>query len=64
MTRLFFLSAEYFIARKNMKTVKAEIRATLDGKYPYVPAVVNCNGRIKPGVAQVGGIEQKVEGSC
>src|SRR5271169_6363599 len=39
------------------------IRAKLDGKYPYLPAVVNGNGRIKPGVALVGGVEQKVEGS-
>jgi integrase len=39
------------------------IRAKLDGKYPYVPAVVNGNGRIKPGVALVGGVELKVEGS-
>ena len=46
-----------------MNTVKVMIRAKLDGKYPYVPAVVNSNGRIKPGVALVGGIEQKVEGS-
>jgi integrase/recombinase XerD len=46
-----------------MNTVKVMIRAKLNGKYPYVPAVVNSNGRIKPGVALVGGVEQKVEGS-
>jgi hypothetical protein len=46
-----------------MNTVKVMIRAKLDGKYPYLPAVVNGNGRIKPGVALIGGVEQKVEGS-
>jgi hypothetical protein len=46
-----------------VNTVKVMIRAKLDGKYPYLPAVVNGNGRIKPGVARVGGVERKVEGS-
>jgi len=46
-----------------VNTVKVMIRAKLDGKYPYLPAVVNGNGRIKPGVALVGGVERKVEGS-
>jgi hypothetical protein len=39
------------------------IRAKVGGKYPYLPAVVNGNGRIKPGVALVGGVERKVQGS-
>jgi hypothetical protein len=38
------------------------IRARVEGKYPYLPAVVNNNGRIKPGVALVGGVERKVQG--
>ncbi len=46
-----------------MDTVKVMIRAKLDGKYAYLPAVVNSNGRIKAGVALVGGVEQKVGGS-
>jgi hypothetical protein len=46
-----------------MNTVKVMIRAKLDGKYPYLPAVVNSNGRIKTDVALVGGVEQKVGGS-
>ena len=46
-----------------MNTVKVMIRGKLGGKYPFLPAVVNSNGRIKPGVALVGGVEQKVEGS-
>ncbi|MGA2431076.1 MAG: site-specific integrase [Candidatus Acidiferrum sp.] len=46
-----------------MNTVKVMIRAKLDGKYPYLPAVIKSNGRVKPGVAMVGGVEQKVEGS-
>ena len=46
-----------------MNTVKVMIRAKLDGKYPYLPVVVNSNGRIKPGVGLVGGVERKVEGS-
>jgi integrase/recombinase XerD len=46
-----------------VNTVKVMIRAKLDGKYPYLPAAVNSNGRIKPGVGLVGGVEQKVKGS-
>ncbi|MGA3293392.1 MAG: hypothetical protein ABSE45_05325 [Candidatus Acidiferrales bacterium] len=46
-----------------MNTVKVMIRSKLDGNYPYLPAVVNSNGRIKPGVALIGGVETKVEGS-
>jgi len=46
-----------------VNTVKVMIRAKLDGKYPYLPAVVNGNGRIKPGMALVAGVERKVEGS-
>jgi integrase/recombinase XerD len=46
-----------------MNTVRVMIRAKVGGKYPYLPAVVNGNGRIKPGVALVGGVERKVQGS-
>jgi hypothetical protein len=52
-----------FEGEASVNTVKVMIRAKVDGKYPYLPAVVNSNGRIKPGVALVGGVEQKVEGS-
>jgi hypothetical protein len=56
MTRLFFLPAEYYLeGEAGMNTVKVMIRAKLDGKYPYLPAIVNGNGRIKQGVALVGG---------
>jgi integrase/recombinase XerD len=46
-----------------MNRVKVMIRAKVGGKYPYLPVVVNSNGRIKPGLALVGGVEQKVQGS-
>ena len=46
-----------------MQRVTVMIRAKLHGKYPYLPVVVSRNGRIKPGVALVGGVEQKVDGS-
>jgi hypothetical protein len=39
------------------------LRAKLNGKYPYLTAVVNGNGRVKPGLAMVKGVETKVEGS-
>jgi hypothetical protein len=40
------------------------IRSKLnDGTYPYLPAVVNANGKIKPGVALVDGVETQVKGS-
>jgi integrase len=45
-----------------MNTVKVMIRARLNGKYPYLPAVWNGNGRLKPNVALVNGNEQKVKG--
>ena len=45
-----------------MNTVTVMIRARLNGKYPYLPAVWNGNGRLKPNVALVNGNEQKVEG--
>ena len=45
-----------------MNTVRVMIRAKLDGKYPYLPAVWSGNGRLKPNVALVNGNEQKVEG--
>ena len=46
-----------------MNRVRVMIWAKVGGKYPYLPAVVNGNGRIKPGVALVGGVERKVQGS-
>ncbi len=46
-----------------MNRVRVMIRAKVGGKYPYLPAVLNSNGRIKPGVALVGGVERKVQGS-
>lgn len=46
-----------------MNKVRVMIRAKVGGKYPYLPAVINSNGRIKPGVALVGGVERKVQGS-
>lgn len=45
-----------------MHTVAIMIRAKLNGKYPYLPAVWNGNGRLKPDVALVNGNEQRVEG--
>jgi integrase/recombinase XerD len=58
----FFL-AEYYNERKAvMNTVTVMIRAKLSGKYPFLPAVWNGNGRLKPNVALVDGKEQKVEG--
>ena len=45
-----------------MNTVTVMIRARLNGKYPYLPAVWNGNGRLKPNVAFVNGNEQKVKG--
>jgi hypothetical protein len=45
-----------------MNTVTVMIRAKLNGKYPYLPAVWNGNGRLKANVALVKGNEQKVEG--
>lgn len=40
------------------------IRAKLPGgTYPYLPAVVSLNGKIKQGVALLNGVETKVEGS-
>jgi hypothetical protein len=61
---LFFLTSEYYLeGEAGVHTVKVMIRAKLGGKYPYLPAVVNSNGRIKPGLALVGGVEQKAEGS-
>ena len=64
MTRFFFLTAEYYLeGEAGLNRVKVMIRARLDGECPYLPVVVNSNGRTKPGVALVGGVEQKVEGS-
>jgi integrase/recombinase XerD len=45
-----------------VNTVTVMIRGKLNGKYPYLPAVWNGNGRLKPNVALVNGNEQKVEG--
>jgi integrase/recombinase XerD len=45
-----------------MYTVTLMIRAKLNGKYPYLRAVWNGNGRLKPNVAVVKGTEQKVKG--
>ena len=45
-----------------MNTVTVMIRARLNGKYPFLPAVWSGNGRLKPNVALVNGNEQKVEG--
>jgi len=60
---MLFLLAEYYIEGKAvMNTVTVMIRARLSGKYPYLPAVRNGNGRLKPNVALVDGNEQKVRG--
>jgi hypothetical protein len=45
-----------------VNTVTVMIRAKLNGKYPYLPAVWSGNGRLKPNVTLVNGKEQKVEG--
>jgi hypothetical protein len=45
-----------------VNTVTVMIRAKLNGKYPYLPAVWSGNGRLKPNVAFVNGSEQQVEG--
>jgi integrase len=60
---LLFLSTEYYLEGEAVvNTVTVMIRAKLNGKYPYLPAVWNGNGRLKPNVALVKGNEQKVEG--
>lgn len=46
-----------------MNTVKVMIRAKVDGEYRYLPVVQNSNGRIKPNMALVRGVPQKVNGS-
>lgn len=46
-----------------MNTVKIHIRAKVGGRYPYLPVVVNSNGRIKPNVALVAGVQPKLKGS-
>jgi hypothetical protein len=62
-TGLLFLSAQYYSEGEAvMNTVTVMIRAKLNGKYPYLPAVWSGNGRLKPNVAFVNGNEQKVEG--
>ena len=45
-----------------MNTVTVMIRAKLNGKYPFLPAVWSANGRLKANVALVHGNERKVEG--
>ncbi len=45
-----------------MNTVTVMIRAKLNGRYPYPPAVWSGNGRLRPDVALVNAKEQKVEG--
>jgi hypothetical protein len=61
---MLFLLAEYYIEGEGvMNKVTVMIRAKLNGKYPYLSAVVNGNGRVKPGLAVVKGVETKVEGS-
>jgi hypothetical protein len=45
-----------------MNTVTVMIRVKLDGKHPYLRAVWNENGRLKPNVAVVKEKEQKVRG--
>jgi len=61
--RLFFPTAEYYLeGEAGVNTVKVMIRAKVDGKYPFLPAVVNSNGRIKRGVALVNGAETIVRG--
>jgi integrase len=60
---LLFLSAQYYSEGEAVvNTVTVMIRAKLNGKYPYLPAVWSGNGRLKPNVALVNGNEQKVEG--
>jgi integrase/recombinase XerD len=60
---LLFLSTEYYLEGEAvMNTVTVMIRARLNGKYPYLPAVWNGNGRLKPNVALVNGKEQRVKG--
>jgi hypothetical protein len=61
---LFFLTAEYYLeGEASVNRVKVMIRAKVGGKYPYFPAVVNNNGRIKPGLALVNGAKTRVRGS-
>jgi len=44
---LLFLSAEYYLEGEAVvNTVTVMIRAKLNGKYPYLPAVWNGNGRL------------------
>ena len=60
---MLFPFAEYYNEGKAvMNTVTVMIRAKLGGKYPFLPAVWNGNGRLKLNVALVNGKEQKVEG--
>jgi hypothetical protein len=60
---LLILSAEYYLEGDAVaNTVTVMIRAKLNGKYPYLPAVRRANGRSKPNVSIVNGSEQKIEG--
>jgi integrase len=60
---MLFSFPEYYNEGKAvMNTVTVMIRAKLGGKYPFLPAVWNGNGRLKPNVAFVEGKGQKVEG--
>ncbi len=60
---MLFLLAEYYMEGEAVvNTVTVMIRASLSGKYPFLPAVWNGNGRLKPNVARLNGKEQKVEG--
>jgi hypothetical protein len=59
--RLFFLSTEYYLEGAAVVNTIAVIRARLNGNYPFLPAVWNSNGRLKPNVALVNGKNQKAE---
>jgi integrase len=60
---LLFLSAQYYSEGEAVvNTVTVLIRAKINGKYPFLPAVWSANGRLKANVALVHGNERKVEG--
>jgi len=53
---MLFPFAEYYIEGEGVvNKVTLMLRAKLNGKYPYLTAVVNGNGRVKPGLAMVKG---------
>jgi hypothetical protein len=58
----FFPPSTIWQGEAVVNAIAVMVRARLNGNYPFLPAVWNSNGRLKPNVALVNGKEQKVEG--